>query len=447
MSGAYLTLDDDYALQLDGGHATVLRTSDRIGLAALSRLEAVTVGLLDGRRREEEVLQTMRAVAGDIGHRAARTCLGRLRPLLARSQNPSAKDMPNLEELASVQAPDRRNGLRTLPGPRVLHWWVTNACPRRCVYCFANPDHSGTTENGLIPRERLNALFKEAASLGAEQLLVAGGEPFLRPDLPEVLGDAIAAGLAPAITTKFPITADCAKRLRRAGLGHLCLSVDSLRPDTNRRLIGSASVGPQFEMTVAALKHAGIAFSLEFVATSLNHLELEEVCEVAAALGARVLLVVPFEPVMHLIGPYSNNEMMVPPDADLPGRIAKLNAQYQTISVEAFEDIESKAEAPNCDIGKTKLFFDPFGRVHRCYKLLHDTSLFSADLRHVSIAAAWHDGAFNRQLLGERQNYAGTSCGICSKFESCHEDGRCIFQSQLDHKTYFDRDRACAGPY
>jgi hypothetical protein len=42
----------------------------------------------------------------------------------------------------------------------------------------------------------------------------------------------------------------------------------------------------------------------------------------------------------------------------------------------------------HCDIGGTKLFFTPSGRVHRCYKLTEDETLFGLDLSVHSIAVA-----------------------------------------------------------
>jgi radical SAM protein with 4Fe4S-binding SPASM domain len=293
----------------------------------------------------------------------------------------------------------------------------------------------------------LRELFGEAKSLGAQQLLVAGGEPFLRPDLPEVLSDAISIGLEPAITTKFPVSLELARRLKTGGLKHLCLSVDSIRVETNQVLMASNSYWPQVEASVQALKEVNLSFSIEFVATAFNHHEMEEVCEEAASLGALVFLVVPFEPVLFTIGEYSNADMTLPSGADLNRRIDELKRRFLNISVEAFEDIEGQSDAPNCDIGKTKLLFDPYGRVHRCYKLLHDKSLYGSDLKVTSIAAAWHEEVFNGKLLPDRDEYSKESCGKCGGFDACHDDGRCIFQSNLDHQTYFDQDRDCAGPH
>jgi len=447
MTAPRLALGSTYALNIVDGQAVIRRKTDDVVLALLSRLEAVTAGLLNGTKCRQEVMSTMFRIAGDVGQRTANTCLVRLRPLLVESEEGCRTDLPELDALAQVANPNRRDAPRTLPGPRVLHWWVTNACPRRCVYCFANPDHTGQTEPRLIERRRLQELFQEAASLGAEQLLVAGGEPFLRGDLPEVLSDAIASGIEPAITTKFPLTAELATRLSAAGLKHICLSVDSVKGATNQSLLGSASFGSQVDTSIRALKAAGIEFSVEFVATSLNHAEMEEVCAWANAHEAIVFLIVPFEPVLNPIGQLSNVEMMVPDSADLPRRIAALDAQFSRISVEAFEDLENQSDAPNCDIGKTKLFFDPFGRVHRCYKLLHEESLFGPDLRTVGVAEAWHDTAFNSNLLAPKDKYAKGSCGSCGAFDACHDDGRCIFQSHLDYQTYHDKDRRCDGPY
>lgn len=216
----------------------------------------------------------------------------RLKPLLTQGAMPNHR--VSLEQLASVALPDRRDGVRDLPDPKVLHWWVTDVCPRRCVYCFAAPKHGNRADDATLARERLQDIFAEAASLGARDLLVAGGEPFLRPDLPEVMGDAIARGIAPGITTKYPIRSALAMRLAEAGLRHICLLVDGFSRATNTLLVGSASYGEQVRASAQNLRRAGIDFLFECVVTPYNLDALEAVVATAQTLGAKFVQVVPF---------------------------------------------------------------------------------------------------------------------------------------------------------
>ena len=70
--------------------------------------------------------------------------------------------------------------------PVVLNILVTSVCDMRCVHCFF------TDELDDVPRKKLQMttdnLRRVSETLGAKLpvLIVAGGEPFTRKDLPEI---------------------------------------------------------------------------------------------------------------------------------------------------------------------------------------------------------------------------------------------------------------------
>ncbi len=70
--------------------------------------------------------------------------------------------------------------------PVVLNILVTSVCDMRCVHCFF------TDELDDLPRKKLQMttdnLRRVSETLGAKLpvLIVAGGEPFTRKDLPEI---------------------------------------------------------------------------------------------------------------------------------------------------------------------------------------------------------------------------------------------------------------------
>jgi len=288
----------------------------------------------------------------------------------------------------------------------------------------------------------------EAAELGAEHLLVAGAEPLLREDLPEVMGDALAHGITPFLTTKAPITETLATRLANAGVRHLSLSIDTMDADESRTLIGSRKYPDVVRRSVENLTQADVAFSIQAVATKLNPGSLRGVAAFAADVGAKVLQVVPFEPVSSPIASISNEAMICEETKWLDEEVGRLSATYPWMKVEKFEQLGSGSRSGyHCDIGMTKLFFLPNGIVHRCYKLTHDATLQGKDLRESSVAAAWHDPEFREIISPPLENYTGSSCHSCSRFADCHSDGRCIYQAARDRGRYEASDRNCQGPY
>ena len=70
------------------------------------------------------------------------------------------------------------------------------------------------------------------ARLGTSIVTFSGGEPLLHPELDEIIAHMrtypILAGM---ITNGYLLTADRIKRLNRAGLDHLQISIDNVMPD------------------------------------------------------------------------------------------------------------------------------------------------------------------------------------------------------------------------
>lgn len=432
-----------FDLRLIHERAYVVRRVDSQRVAALRAAEAVALALMDGTRDAGALDRLLEDALPGRGASLVSSVRTRLKPLLPSG---TRADYPALAALASACDPDPADGLRPLPGPRVLHWAVTQVCPRRCVYCFAEPRLGGAADDASIAREDLARIWTEAVSLGAEIVLVAGAEPLLRRDLPEVLGDAIRAGLTVVLTTKHPVSAALAARFARAGVPHLSFSLDSLDADENRRLIGTARYAEQVRSSVRHLAGAGVAFSIQAVVTRLNPDSARHVAAFAAREGARVLQIVPFKAVRSPIADLTNADLLLEDDAWLDHLVVELRDRHPAVHIEKFVEPGAAGTGYHCDIGQTKLFFLPDGVVHRCYKLTEDATLRGADLREVSVAAAWHDPQFGRVISPARALYSGAACGECGRFNACHDDGRCLFEASMRHGRYHAPDRSCDGP-
>lgn len=437
-------LDPAWELQLAGGRGYVVRAADGQRVAALTAFEAVTLSLMDGHRTWRQLHRLLEELAGRAAVEAAGAIASRLAPLIA--DGGERAPLPAVERLARLRAPAPEDGLRPIPGPVILHWWVTSICPRRCVYCFAQPIRGGDAPDATLPRGRLREIFAEARSLGARTLLAAGAEPLLRADLPEVLGDAIAAGIEPVLTTKHPIDAALAARLARAGVAHLCFSIDAVDDETNRLLVGAPGYARQVRRSMQHLREAGIQFSLEAVVTAQAPTAYHDVIRLGIEAAAVVVQVVPYERVLRPIGRFTNEELELGDGgAAVRAHVAALAAERRSgTRVEVFEQLGSGGRAAHqCDIGMTKLFFLPDGTVHRCYKLRDDPRLSGCSLATTGVAAAWHDPGYREVIAPPAAAYRGTSCEGCGRFGACHGEGRCIYQAFVDHCRYEAPDRRC----
>lgn len=87
------------------------------------------------------------------------------------------------EQLAArtVTAPSRP--MRT---PRTLEIEVTSRCNLRCTYCYFFQKHEIDYRD--LPTNEWLTFFNELGSLGVMKVVLAGGEPFIRDDLPVLIG-------------------------------------------------------------------------------------------------------------------------------------------------------------------------------------------------------------------------------------------------------------------
>ena len=162
--------------------------------------------------------------------------------------------------LISTSNPDRRG--RELRDLRIS---VTDRCNFRCGYCM--PAEVYHERYVFLPRreilsfeetERLARIFAE---LGVRKLRITGGEPLVRAELPELIERlARIPGIEDlALTTNGYLLAAQAEPLRRAGLRRITVSLDSLDPETFRRMNGRGlEIGPVLE-GIAAAERAGLA--------------------------------------------------------------------------------------------------------------------------------------------------------------------------------------------
>jgi MoaA/NifB/PqqE/SkfB family radical SAM enzyme len=420
----------------------IRRRSDHRDVAAIEPIEARLLAV--AMRTDADPRSAVGEHYGHAGIAALDHLLFRLRPLLRKAEEDSGERTSSLDfgttELLRRHAV---GGMRALPGPRILHWSVTHVCPRRCVYCFAEPVHGSRAHDSTLPRSRLIELMEEARTLGASGILLSGSEPLLRDDLPEIIGDARRIGLEVLLTTKHPVTPDIAARLAQAGQTSLALSVDTLDPTLSRSMIGSASYPAQVRTTVANLKNEGIGFSIQAVLTPATARTLAGLLAFARDEGALAMQLVPFERVRKPIVAMDQDALRLAHGA-VEQLFDEARRAYPDLSLSLFEkEGDDACSGIHCDIGATKLFFTPAGRVHRCYKLTSDEALFGADLNEVGIAEAWHGPSLGGMLTPPREAYAGTSCSSCGGFDGCHRSGRCIFEAQTRFGRYAAPDRQC----
>lgn len=119
------------------------------------------------------------------------------------------------------------NSVRRPESPLLAQLVVIRRCNLSCGYCNEYDDHSPP-----IPVEELFARVDHLAKLGCLILTLTGGEPFMHPNLDQVVARAVSHGMVvTSISNAYPITKGWIERMNDAGLSLLQVSVDNMEPN------------------------------------------------------------------------------------------------------------------------------------------------------------------------------------------------------------------------
>src|SRR5580698_4924356 len=125
---------------------------------------------------------------------------------------------------------ERRLVLRGALGtdhPIMAHIIPIRRCNLSCTYCNEYDDFSPPVPTDVVIG-RINLL----ADLGTSIVTLSGGEPMLHPDLDEIIAAMRRRGvIAGMITNGYLLMPDRIKRLNDAGLDHMQISIDNVKPD------------------------------------------------------------------------------------------------------------------------------------------------------------------------------------------------------------------------
>lgn len=164
---------------------------------------------------------------------------------------------------------------------------VTNRCNMQCSFCDFWP-------NGVAPREELaladfRRIARQLAELGCFLVSIEGGEPFVRPDLVDIVRAFAARHVALLYTNGWYVDPARAQALFDAGLTQVGVSIDfpeAKRHDAKRRWAGAFDKARRaVELLRDAAPHGGTQVHVMTVLMKDNQDDVERLLALSASLG------------------------------------------------------------------------------------------------------------------------------------------------------------------
>jgi len=115
----------------------------------------------------------------------------------------------------------------------VVVWNMTRRCNLKCVHCYSGSQDR--TYAGEMTTVEAKAMIEDLAAFGSPVLLFSGGEPLMRPDLPELARYAVEHGMRAVISTNGTLIDEAAATIfREIGLSYVGVSLDGVAATHDR---------------------------------------------------------------------------------------------------------------------------------------------------------------------------------------------------------------------
>jgi MoaA/NifB/PqqE/SkfB family radical SAM enzyme len=306
------------------------------------------------------------------------------------------------------------------PLPSVLAISPTMRCNYNCQGCYSR----GRPEDDELSTDELNTLFSEAEELGIHSIVLTGGEPLLRNDIPNLISHHHRL-LFFLITNGSLVTPDIARRIARSGNTIPLVSIEGFASDTDERRQPGAH-----ETAMRAFSHLRKAQALfGFVATNTSanssQLATDEFIDQMVAIGCAVGFFTEYVP----CGPNPRPDWVLDEATRAAFRKRVLEfRRRKPIVISQFPDDEYGRENRCSGAGRSSLHLNSQGDVEPCPFV----SMSRENIRHGGLIAACQS-PFLRAIreqpkLLQRQRYA------CSLFEHRAELNRLAQQFDLHSK-------------
>lgn len=252
---------------------------------------------------------------------------------------------------------------------------ITPDCNSKCTMCFSS--RLTCSEKTLISPKEIGFFWEDCLRMGALCAVVTGGEPFMRPDLFEII-----AALQPK-KTLIGLLTNCLAinevdiiKLKVAEVDYLQVSLDGLTAEENDAIRGVKGHFDKVMEVIAYAKKINLPTSISFTITHTNIQRLDDICKFVEANG---LLLNPAPAVP--VGNWKDSENVLL-NAEDWSYLDTLIKKYPQMRLCFSLNYEGRSQ---CPAGREKFCLSPYGDLMGC-SLNH---LSFGNIRSEKVADIW----------------------------------------------------------
>ena len=318
---------------------------------------------------------------------------------------------------------------------------LTYRCPLACPWC-SNPVDYERYGNELTTEEWKRVLH-EGRELGALQLGFTGGEPMLRKDLEELVGEAHGLGYyTNLITSGIGLSEARLKALKDAGLNQIQLSIQSSDRAMNDALVGARAFDLKLQVA-RMIKAYGFPMVLNVPVCRQNIDLTEDILAMAEDIGVDYLELANIQ--YYNWAMVNRNELLPTLDQLRRAEVTVQEARKRldgkmTIYFVIPDYYEERPKTCMNGWGSIHLTIAPDGAAMPCQESRVITGLTFPTVREKSLAWLWNESPTFRKFRGT--DWMKEPCASCDEKEK--DFGGCRCQALLLTGDAANTDPACA---
>ena len=319
---------------------------------------------------------------------------------------------------------------------------LTYRCPLKCPWC-SNPVDFERTSDKELSTEEWKRVLREGRELGALQLGFTGGEPMLRDDLEELVGEAHRLGYyTNLITSGVGLNDERLAALKAAGLNQIQLSLQSSDRELTDSLVGARAFDLKIKVA-RAIKAAGFPMVLNVPVFRQNADQTAEILALAEDIGVDYL---EFANIQYYNWAMLNRDELLPTRAQLEAAeraVQEARARLgdrMTIYFVIPDYFEERPKACMNGWGSIHLTIAPDGAALPCQEARLIPDLSFPTVREHSLGWLWNESPTFRKFRG--LDWMKEPCRSCSEKET--DFGGCRCQAFLLTGDACNTDPACA---
>ncbi len=305
--------------------------------------------------------------------------------------------------------------------PLVAHLGMTLACNFACNHCYSS---SGKRAADELTLAEMQTIIEQLAEMGCQKLVLGGGEPFLRTELPAVIRYADKFGIDCFVHTNgSKLSAKLLSELAECPPAALAVSLDGADQESNDAIRGPHAFKRAMQGVTTLAQHYPPGFNLSVTITPKNYAQAPSMVELAHEHGAKVLLLRPAYPAGEAM---SDPKLICDRETFAKAiDLARTRAKELGVKVDAPHPHEQGVpdfEGFGCVAARVVMGIDPRGNVTPCLNL--PDTFFAGNVRHKPLLNLWRGG---RPFIAVRAQTPNSQCSTCKHYDTCR--GGCRVRS------------------